>query len=297
LIIAATVLFTGCSDGGEATQGDMPETLRIGLVPNISPAAQRAKYEPFAEYLEKRLGVRTELFVAADYAGVVAALVGGRIDVAYLGGLTYVQAERQVELTPLVSEIDQLTGTTRYQSAVVVRKDAPFRALRDDVVAPGHTFAFGDVSSTSGSLYPRLMLDNAGAECSPRRLDECPPFDRVLFTGGHDATAQAVLTGKVDAGGIELRILRRLENDGQVPAGALRVIAQHEVQGYPWVMRTALGDAARQRLVEAFTSISDPVLLDLMRARGFAAVTAADYDEIRREGTRLGLVKSDSDGR
>jgi phosphonate transport system substrate-binding protein len=291
ILALAAIPLAGCGDGVSAASG-LPEKLRIGLIPNISPDQQRAKYQPFADYLQKRLGIETELFVAADYAGVVAGLVGGRIDIAYLGGLTYVQAERQVELTPLVTEIDQFTGTTRYHSAIVVKQDAPFRRLRGDVIAPGHSFAFGDPSSTSGSLYPRLMLNNAGARCSARKLDECPPLDEILFTGGHDATAQAILTGKVDAGGIELRILRRLEAEGKVPPRSLRVVQEHEVQGYPWVMRTALGDAARQRMVAAFTAISDPTLLGLMRARGFASVTAADYDEIRREASRLGLVES-----
>jgi len=283
---------TGCgsdSSGPEST-GPIPGTLRVGLIPNIAPEQQQAKYGPFAAYLRKRLGVDVELFVAADYAGVVAALVGDRIDVAYLGGLTYVQAERQVKLTPLVTEIDQLTGTPRYDSAIVVRSDAPFQKLQGDIVSAGRSFAFGDVSSTSGSLYPRIMLSEAGAQCSVRKMDECPPLERVLFTGGHDATAQAVLSGKVDAGGIELRILRRLENDGKVPQGALRVVQQRQVQGYPWVMRDALGEPVKHALVDAFTSITDAALLDLMRARGYVAIGAPDYEEIRQHATRLGLL-------
>lgn len=280
-----------CGDGRDAdrTATGLPTTLRLGVVPNIAPEQQKAKYEPFADYLEERLGRTVELFVAADYAGVVAALAGGRIDVAYLGGLTYVQAERQVELTPLATEIDQETGTSRYYSAIVVREDAALRSV-DQVVAQGRTFAFGDVSSTSGSLYPRIMLTEAGANCSTRKMADCPPLSAVVFTGGHDATAQAVLTGKIDAGGVELRILHRLEREGKVPAGALRVIQQREVQGYPWVMRTELGEQTRLALVSAFTGMTDPVLLDLMRAEAYTEVRAGDYDEIRREADRLGLV-------
>lgn len=56
------------------------------MIPNISPEQQRAKYQPFAEYLQRELGVPVELFVAADYAGVGVALAGEQIDVAYLGG-------------------------------------------------------------------------------------------------------------------------------------------------------------------------------------------------------------------
>jgi hypothetical protein len=90
--------------------------------------------------------------------------------------------------------------------------------------------------------------------------------------------------------GIELRILHRLEREGKVPAGALRVIAQRPVQGYPWVMRAALGETARATLTEAFLSIQDATPPDLVRAKRYIAVTAADYESIRRAATDLGLL-------
>jgi phosphonate transport system substrate-binding protein len=210
--------------------------------------------------------------------------------VAYLGGLTYVQAEQQVELTPLVTEVDRETGTTRYLSAIVVRDDSSYQGV-DDLVAAGATFAFGDVSSTSGSLYPRIMLVDAGVDCDARRIDQCPPLERVYFTGGHDAAALAVLGGEADAAGLELRILHRMEREGTVEEGSLRIIEEREVEGYPWVMRTALGEDAAARVTDAFLAIDDPELLDLLRALRYEPVTAEDYQEIRQRGAELGLVE------
>jgi len=292
--LALTTLATAaaCGSDGDAdrTEDGLPATLRVGLIPNIAPEEQQARYEPFADHLTEQLGVDVELFVASDYAGVVAALAGERIDLAYLGGLTYVQAEQQVPLTPLVTEVDEQTGTTKYLSAIVVADDSPHQDLAD-LVAGGGTFAFGDVSSTSGSLYPRIMLTDAGVQCDSRRVDQCPPFDQVYFTGGHDAAALAALGGEADAAGLELRILRRMEREGTVEQDALRVVAQREVEGYPWVMRTALGEPAAARLTDAFLAIEDPDLLDLLRAQRYEPVTAADYDEIRERAPGLGLLE------
>ncbi len=292
--LAATALtLVGCAASSTSTEPDtgVPSTLRVGIIPNIAPEKQQAKYEPFAEYLGAKLGTKVELFVASDYAGVVAALVGGRIDMAYLGGLTYVQGDRQVPLTPLVTEIDATTGTEKYESAVVVKSDSAIKSLALDVVAKGGSFAFGDPASTSGSLYPRQMITEAGARCDVLDLTSCPPLSRVLFTGGHDATAKAVLSGSVDAGGLELRVLRRLEKDGTIPSGSLRVIETRLVQGYPWVMRTELGAKAQQQLTDLFLSITDPALLDLLRAKRYVAVTSSDYDDLRGVATTLGLLK------
>jgi phosphonate transport system substrate-binding protein len=291
LVVVVVLAAAGCQTRGDRTtnpQG-LPDKLRVGVIPNVAPDTQRAHYDPFRQYLERTLNTKVELFVATDYAGVVNALVSNHLDVAYLGGLTYVQAEEQAKLIPLVTEIDRETGTPRYLSAIVVRKDAPYRSVQE-LLAAKASFAFGDVSSTSGSLYPRLMLVQAGARCSAEVLEQCPPLSKVTYTGGHDATAQAVLTRTVDAGGLELRILHRLEREGSVPPGSLRVIQTHQVMGYPWVARAALGPQAQQRLADAFTRIHDPRMLDLLRAKAYVKVTPADYNELRTEARNLGLL-------
>lgn len=291
------LLATACGDdpgdssvvGTTTADGGVPDPLVVGLIPNVAPDDQRARYQPFADYLEDALGVEVELFVASDYAGVVAAMAADRLDLAYFGGVTYVQAEQQVDVVPLVTEVDRETGTTEYVSAIVVRDESDFTDL-DDVLAAGGRFAMGDVASTSGSLYPRIMLVDAGADCDARRLTSCPPLEAVDFTGGHDAAAQAVLSGNVDAAGLERRILNRLISDGAVPEGALRIIAEHDVMGYPWAARTALGSDAHEAITQAFLEIDDPELLDLLRAEGYEAVTAADYDEVRERTEELGLL-------
>ena len=290
-LLLLVALAAACGDTSPAAPaGGLPATLRVGIVPNVAPDTQRAAYAPFGEALERSLGTDVELFVASSYAGVVTALAAGRVDVAYLGGLTYAEAERQVPLTPLVTEVDRETHTPRYLSAVVVAAGSSLRTV-EDVVERGGSMAFGDPASTSGSLYPRLLLEQAGARCSATDLTSCPPLSSVRFTGGHDATALAVAGGRVDAGGLELRVLHRLERQGVVQPGALRVAGTREVMGYPWVGRTALGEAALDRVRQAFLAFDDPALLDLLRAEDYVTVQPGDYDEVRVEAARLGLLR------
>jgi phosphonate transport system substrate-binding protein len=293
-LLAACVFVTfatacGAGDGATSASG-ADEPLVVGLIPNIAPDEQQVRYEPFGAHLAEQLDREVELFVASDYAGVVTAMASGLVDVAYLGGVTYVQAEQQVEVVPLVTEIDQETGTWEYVSSIVVPADADAQDL-DDVLAGGGTFAMGDVASTSGSLYPRMMLIDAGADCDAVQLTSCPPFDRITFTGGHDAAALAVLSGRADAAGLERRILARLVREGTVPEGALRSVAERRVPGYPWVARAALPADVRDAVVEAFLAIDDLDLLDLLRADGYVPVAAADYDQLRTAAHELGLVE------
>jgi phosphonate transport system substrate-binding protein len=292
LVISAMLMFLGACSFSEDTPTNasgVPTTLRVGIIPNVAPDKQQARYKPFADYLAKKLDVKVELFVASDYAGVVEALASKHVDMAYLGGLTYAQAEQQVPLTPMVTEIDRETKTREYESAIVVKKDSPFRSVQD-VLAGRSTFAFGDISSTSGSLFPRIMLVDAGAQCSAQEPSSCPPLSKTSFVGGHDAVAQAVAVGSAGAGGLELRILHRLEQEGAVAAGALRVIESRRVMGYPWVARTALGAKAINEITRAFEQMREAKLLELMRAEGYGRVTAVDYELIRTKAKELGLA-------
>ena len=260
---------------------EWPATLRVGLLPNVAPDAVRARYQPFGDYLSSALDMPVELFVATDYTGVVEAMASDKLDLAWFGGLTYVQAEQRVDLKPVVTQVDAETGTTRYYSAIITRPDSGILTTAD---IQGRRFAFGDVSSTSGSLYPRIMLARAG-------IGDFLNPSLFVYTGGHDATTLAVANGAVDAGGVEKRIMNELIAAGRADGSQLQIVEQALVEGYPWCVRSALDADLVERIAVAFEAMSDPALLGLFRATGHARVTAAEYEEARQEARRVGLVR------
>lgn len=260
---------------------ERPATLRVGLIPNQAPDRIKAQYRPFGEYLSKTLGKPVELFVATDYAGVVEAMASDKLDLAYFGGLTYLQAQRRAQLYPIVTEVDRETHTTRYYSAIITSADSSIQNVRD---IKGKKFAFGDINSTSGSLYPRIMLDRAG-------IGDFHNPDLFVYTGGHDATVLAVQHRTVEAGGVERRIMHRLFDAGTADRSKIRIVEQTLVEGYPWCVRAALAPALVEQITNAFLDLRDGDLLDLMRAERYARVTASDYDQARAEATRLGLLR------
>lgn len=279
----AALALGGCA--AKATKPGPPEKtpLRVGLIPNIAPEDQKAKYEPLRVYLEKELDRPVELFVASNYTGVVQAMVSGKLDLAYFGGLTYAQALQQVDVEPIVTEIDAETGTTKYYSLIIAGTDSGVSSLAD---LKGKSFAFGDPSSTSGSLYPRKMLAEAGYDWH----NDFAPIKEVVYSGGHDATAKAVEGGSVAAGGIEGRVLARLEKDGKIDASRIKVIDKRLVQGYPWCVAATVDPDVKESIRQAFLAIDDPAMLDLLRARKYVAVTADDYAELRADAENLGLL-------
>lgn len=282
-VLAATLfasLLSGCGGASSGASGE-EDTLRVGLIPNQNPEEVEAQYQPLEDYLLEELGSEVEVSVPTTYNAVVESLVSNKLDLAYFGGLTYVQARQRAEIHPLVTEINPETGTTKYRSLIIAPADGDVREVRD---IEGGAFAFGSVSSTSGSLYPSIMLDEAG-------IDYRTDLGEVTYTGGHDATAQAVANGRVDAGGLEDRILSDLERDGVIDKGKIRVIQESEpIEGYPWVVRDDLADDKEKALTEAFLNIEDPKLLDLLRAEGYEKVQASDYDYVEEQARELDLL-------
>ena len=277
--ILVILALAGCG-GGEAVGGES-EVLRVGLIPNQNPEKVEAEYAPLGDYLSEELGREVELWVPTSYNTVVEAMASDKLDLAYFGGLTYVQARERAEVHPLVTEINPRTGDTTYRSVIVVPDESPVREVSE---LKGKDFAFGSVSSTSGSLYPSIMLKEAG-------IDYRTDLGETTYTGGHDATAQAVANGRVDAGGIEDRILYRLEEEGAVEEGSMRVIAESDpIEGYPWVIRDALPDDLEEQIADAYLSMDDPKLLDLLGAEGYEKVEAEDYDYVEKQARELDLL-------
>lgn len=262
-----------------ATGNEKPNPFRVGLIPNQNPDSVKTQYAALKTYMEKELGVPIELFVGSDYPAVVTAMATDKLDLAYFGGLTYLQAREQAEVYPIVTEIDTITKDRTYTSAIIVPTDSPIQKVED---LKGKIMAFGDPSSTSGSLYPRIMLDQAGLKISDVQ---------AKFTGGHDATALAVQNGSADAGGLEERILLRLIDQGRIDKNKVRVLKRSDpIMGYPWVVRAKLDKDFVDKVSNAFLNIKDPELLKLLRAEKYAKVAAPDYDFAREQAIRLGLL-------
>jgi phosphonate transport system substrate-binding protein len=278
-VALAVVVLAGCGGGS----GD-EEVLRIGMIPNQNPEEVEAQYEPLGEYLSEELGMEVEVSVPTSYTAVVEAMASDRLDLAHFGGLTYVQAKERVDVEPLVTEVNTYTGTTNYRTLIIVPENSEIEEVSE---LEGETFAFGSVSSTSGSLYPSIMLAEAG-------IDYRTDLEEALYTGGHDATAQAVANETVAAGGIEDRILYDLQREGVVEEDAVRPIAESEdIEGYPWAVREDMDESLKEDIAEAFIAIDDPDLLDLFRAEGFERVEDSDYDYVDEQARELDLLVPD----
>ena len=264
---AALLLAPGLSPASAQTK---PEKLVVGLLPGESAPAVMRLNEPLRAYLEKRLGIPVEIAVGASYAATGEALRFGRIDIAYLGPVTYILRSRAAKLEPFARPSHEVVGPA-FQAVVIVPADSAAQSLRD---LKGGEVAFGDPASTSGTWVPRYQLLEAGL-VSGRDYTM-----RVL--GAHDAVALAVSNRKVAAGGLSMPIYNRLLKEGKIDPKTVRVLAASPaIPEYMWTFREGLDPAFKEEIRKAFITVSDPEALKAFRAEAFIPAVDSDVDRVR----------------
>ena len=259
------------------------DALRVSAIPDEAPTELIRKFEPLGQYLEKELGMPVKFTPVSDYAAVVESLAAERLDMAWLGGFTFVQTRLKTgNAIPLVQREQDEQFTSVFISA-----DPAVKNLKD---LEGKTFAFGSVSSTSGSLMPRHFMLKDGIE--PERF-----FKRIAYSGAHDATAAWVEAGKADAGVLNASVWGKLVAAGKVNTNKVRVISTTPpYYDYNWTVRGGLDPALVQKIKAAFLAL-DPAnpehkaILDLQAASRFIETRPENYQGIEDAARAAGLLK------
>lgn len=266
-------LFAGLVLSCSSLLAQAADTLKVSAIPDEAPTELLRKFKPLGEYLEQKLGMKVEFVPVADYPAVVEALATDRLDMAWLGGFTFVQVHlKSPTATPLVQREQDAKFTSKFITA-----NPEIKSLAD---LKGKTFAFGSISSTSGSLMPRYFMlkdDNIKPESY---------FSRVAYSGAHDATAAWVQAGKVDAGVLNASVWDKLVASGKVDTSKVKVFATTpSYYDYNWTVRGSLDPALKEKIKQAFLSLdpanpADKAILDLQAASRFIETSPDNYKGI-----------------
>ena len=282
--LAALSLGGGALLGATATHAQTG-VLRVSAIPDEAPSELQRKFKPLGEYLKARTGLDVQFTPVTDYAAVVEGLATKKIDLAWLGGFTFVQAKLRTEgqAVPIVQRAEDEKFTSRF----IVPLDSPIKSIAE---LKGHTFVFGAPSSTSGSLMPRFFLQQQGIV--PER-----DFKTVAFSGAHDATVAFVASGRAEAGVLNASVMDKLVEGKNPNAEKVRVLATTPpFYDYNWTVRPGLDPALAKKLADAFLALdpakpADKEILDLQRASKFIPTKASNYDGIEAAGKSAGLIK------
>jgi phosphonate transport system substrate-binding protein len=256
----------------------MPETpLLMAFTPSRDPTALQESADAFVATVTRLSGVPLRAQVASDYAGVIEALRSRRVDLAFVHPVGYVLARREAGCEILVRDIWE--GKTAYKARFYVRESSGIKSVED---LRGRTVAFVDPASSSGYIYPMVLLIKRGLV---RDRDPKTFFKDALFAGTHEAALRAVLQGRVDvATTFDLAPQVHLKEPALV--SQLTAIAETpEIPEAGICARPGLPPAALQALKRALLGMKKPehaaALKGIYDIDGFAEARDADYDPVR----------------
>jgi phosphonate transport system substrate-binding protein len=261
---------------------DKQNVYVFGFDRRLEPKEDVRIYASLLEQLERETGYDFALHVTPKDGNLVREIGDGLVDFAVVGTLTYLQAHELYGARMLVRGVNEENESV-YRAAIVTRIDSEIKVLKD---LNGRSFAFGASSSTQGHLIPRLMMEQAGIDISDLRS-----YD---YTGSHAETANAVISGRADAGGMQDTLAQTLAD-----RGLLRIIAWSD--SYP-SSGVLAGAQAPTEVVEAVTAALlafDPAGQDSAglyhwerteMPNGFSLAEDSDYIELHRWAEKYGLL-------
>lgn len=300
--IALAVILFGYPDGvpgpdGEETGIEAPESTGVAALsdaPEIifgfdlrsSLEEDARQYILFLKYLERATGYRFQIRITPEGGNLDEDLGRGVVDLAAVGAVSYLHASKKFGVVPLVRGLNR-ENKASYRSIIVVAPDSTIKSVAD---LKGRRFAFGSESSTQGHIIPRGVLLDHGIT-----LDSLAAYE---YTGSHQECANAVMTGKYDACGMQDTMARALAEQD-------RVKILFESRDYP-----SSGVAATKDMPEDMRNNIRRALLafDPMGAHaaglynwgqtempnGFTPASDADYAVFRQQMTDMGLLQHDA---
>lgn len=191
-------------------------------------------FAPFAESFEMLTGVPLELYALSNRTAAGTALQFDEVDLVFAGPSEFVLFQQLAEMDVLFSLI-----RPHYGSSFVVRADSDIQTLAD---LADRRVALKDVGSTSGHIFPMMLLAEAGL--NPDNMD-------IVMAG--DARIQVLINGDVEAMGGGNKDWDAVRE--QDPNTEYRLLAQTDtLPGDPVVMRGTLPEACRIALRETLAA-------------------------------------------
>ena len=266
---------------GASAQAQQPKELNFGIIATEKAGALRQMWEPFLEDMAKAVGVKVNGFYATDYAGIIEAQRFNKVQIAWYGNKSAIDAVDRANGEVFVQFID-LDGTPGYYSYLITHKDSGITSL-DQVLKNGKnmTFGIGDPQSTSGTLVPTYYVFTLN------NLDPKTHF-KVMRSANHEANFLAVVNKQVDVATSNSEMTEKMKEKSPEKLDQIRILwTSPLIPRDPLVYRKDLPADLKKKIQDFAVGYGKDdrekeILKNLYRLRGFKASTDAQLLPIRQ---------------
>lgn len=240
-MLKAAVAAVALATAGGVQAADLKE-LNFGIISTEASSNLKPVWTPFLADMEKAIGIKVNGFFAPDYAGIIEAQRFNKVQVAWYGNASAIQAVDRADGEVFVQTV-AADGSPGYWTILVTHKDSPINSLQDVIKTPGkYSFGNGDPNSTSGFLVPSYYA------WAQNNIDIRKHFTRIT-TGSHEANALAAANKQVDFATFNTEGYDRLKKTAPEKYAQLKIIWKSPlIPSDPLVWRKDMSAADKSKI-------------------------------------------------
>ena len=244
--------------------------LKLTIIPHRSSFGNEQAYKGLIKYLEKETGYKFEWVGSNTYGDVIEKLGTRQADIGYVGPFAYVEAQDSIGVR-LICRTLSSKSVEFYHSMIITRKDSGSMTLND---LKGKSFAFTDLKSTSGYLFPMAQLMKSGIQEQD--------FSEIKYLKRHANSLLAVYYGHSSAGATSYTAMDKVD----INFDEIRILWKSDpIYRGPWVARKGMPDELFYKIQTSMLKINkhknaEGIFNDLT-TKGFVMGSDSDYDNVR----------------
>lgn len=286
----ATVALTAAAAAGAQ---ELKE-LNFGIIATEKAGALRQMWEPFLDDMAKATGLKINGFYATDYAGIIEAQRFNKVQIAWYGNRSAMDAVDRSGGEVFAQFVD-LDGTPGYYSYLITHKDSGITSL-EQVLKNGkqYTFGIGDPASTSGTLVPTYYVFTQNG------LDPRTHF-KVTRSSNHEGNFLAALNRQVDIATSNSEMLDKVKEKNPERVEQIRILwTSPLIPRDPLVWRKDLPEDVKKRVRDFVLGYGKDarekeVLRNMYKLAGFKPSTDAQLIPIRQLELAKDRMKFEND--
>jgi phosphonate transport system substrate-binding protein len=244
----ATALVAASLPIAALAEDAAPAEVNFGIISTESQQNLKTIWDPFLADMKAETGLTVNPFFASDYAGVIEGMRFGKVDAAWFGNKSAMEAVDRAKGEVFAQSVAQ-DGSPGYWSLIITQADSPLSSLDDALKCDQSLdFGIGDPNSTSGFLVPTTFIFAA------KGIDPKTCF-KTVRNANHETNALAVANGQVDIAANNTENMARLAVTNPEAFKKIKVIWQSPlIPSDPLVWRGDLDPVAKDKLMRFFMS-------------------------------------------
>lgn len=258
--------------------------MNFGILSTESSQNLKQDWQPVINDMSRKLGIKITAFFAPDYAGVIEGMRFNKVQFAWLGNKSAIEAVERAN-SDIFAQTINADGSLGYYSFVSVHKDSPYNTL-DDIFrnAKNMSFGMGDPNSTSGFLVPSyyvFALNNVNPKTA----------FKAVRGANHETNIMAIANKQVDAAVHSSDVLERIQTRQPAIANQLRQVWKSPlIASDPLVWRKDLPQEVKAKIKDFFLAYGqsgpdaarEKALLNKLTLGGFQASSNAQLKPVRQ---------------